>query len=76
MTVCSNVRVANIRKMSLSPKNRNWCSAAEMSALGQKQTFCYATAMSALPQMRTVADGIRTCASSQKLMQLQPTGSR
>jgi hypothetical protein len=49
IAVCSNVRVANIRKMSLSPKNRNLCSAARMSALGQKRTFAPQNLMSALP---------------------------
>ena len=49
MIVYSNVRVANIRKMSLSPKNSDWCSAARMSALGQKQTFALQNVMSALP---------------------------
>jgi hypothetical protein len=54
MTVCSNVRVANIRKMSLPPKNRNCCSAAKMSALGQKRTPAVHKGMSALAPIATL----------------------
>jgi len=65
ITVRSNVRVASIRTMSLSPKNRNWCSAAKMSALGHKQTFALQQVMSALPPKATLDAFSRMSANGQ-----------
>jgi hypothetical protein len=51
--------------MSLSPKNRNWCSAAKMSALGHKQTYAVQKGTSALPPIATTkADSRKTVMSS------------